>query len=228
MDCIMLAAGIGRRTGLGYPKQLLMFAGKPVLIHSMELFEKRDDIDNIVVTAIPDDDCEYRYKYLFKQYGIKKAKVIKGGDTRQESVRLALEHVKSEYVIIHEAVRPFIEQKFIDYLIARKGLVVVPIIDVPFTTVNFLYHEHRCEFYRSCNIKNVQLPQKFNRVLLTDAHGQRWGENFSDDASLVSDFKKDCEITFIDGSDANIKITSPLDVRIAEVLYEEFSGSYRR
>lgn len=223
IDVIVLAAGIGTRTNLNFPKQLMRLSGKPILIHILELLKSTSKIDNIIVTVIP-NEIEY-FKKIIDSYNIKNIKIIQGGNTRQESCRLALQHVKTETVIVHEAARPFISKDIIENMIKSENDNIVPLLDIDFT----LYDIKNCNYPSRNNIKNVQLPQKFNTNMLKEAHENLKYRNFTDDSSLFIDYYNSNKIIkYIKGIEENIKITSPLDIKIAEVIYENISYSNRR
>lgn len=216
MDAIILAGGIGQRAKLNYPKQLFRLGGKPILIHILEIFSSLDEIDNIIVT-IP-YELE-KFEKLLSDYNIK-AKCILGGKNRQESTYKALQLCKTDRVIIHEGARPFINKNFIKRLIYYTGDGIIPFkisSDTIFSYEDFMYKNRNYVY-------NVQLPQVFNREKLLESHELHLGENFSDDSSLLYTHESS-NLVFVDGLEQNIKITTPLDVKIAEVLYEECRNS---
>ena len=88
MDVILLAAGIGIRTALNYPKQFYPINGKPCLVMSLEIFDSMDEFDRIIITCNKDNKKDY--EKILKDYKIKKAIIVEGGETRQASVFNAL------------------------------------------------------------------------------------------------------------------------------------------
>lgn len=226
VDIVLLAAGQGKRLNLGYPKQFARLAGKPIIIHTLEVFEPLASIDSVIVTAIPGQ--LNLYEDLFAVYGITKTKVVAGGNTRQESVKKGLEYVQTEQVIIHEAVRPFIDSKLInDLLIAGEGEpAVTPVVPVPHAVgrmkdnrVNDVISSHE-----SCNI---QLPQLFVTDILRQAHAELAVWSFPEDSVMVSRLLSS-SIKTIPGTENNIKITTPLQLKLAEVIYNETFGNNNR
>jgi len=215
MDVILLAAGIGKRAKLNYPKQIFRLGGIPILVRLINIFQNISKIKNIILTVIP-DKIEY-FENILKQYDIKNVQIIKGGTNRQQSVYYALQYVQTDKVIIHEVARPFITKEYIKKMIEIKNDNVVPIIDVNYT----LYDIKKGQYPRRNDIKNVQLPQKFNTELLKEAHEKLKNYNFTDDSSLFVSYFSDKFINYIDGLEENIKITTPLDVKISEVIYDE-------
>lgn len=226
IDVVILAAGQGTRAGLEYPKQFLRIAGKPAFIHAIELFEGHPEVENIILVAIPGEVNVFGK--LVQDYGIEKVRVVPGDKgSRQLSVSNGLLYVKNKQVIIHEAVRPFVTDRFIYDMIHSAKVPLVPVVDVAPTIVSIT--EVNVNYVKRDYIKVVQLPQKFNTHELRVCHkraimdGKR---DFTDDSSMMWYYGQ--KINFIEGLEENVKITTPLDVKIAEVLYEENSRNNRR
>ena len=215
MDAILLSAGIGSRTGLKYPKQFLSINGKPMLVYSLEVLRRCKEIDKIVVTCT--QDYLEVYQGYIEKYHINDVHCVLGGSTRQESVRLALDYVNTEKVMVHEAARPLISVDFVESVLAVKNEVaVVPTIPVKFTVVEGgIYMEK--ELIRSC-LHNIQLPQVFDTHILYDAHQEavRDGYVATEDGMLV--FHYGHKVRFIEGRESNIKVTTMLDIEIVEKL----------
>jgi 2-C-methyl-D-erythritol 4-phosphate cytidylyltransferase len=220
VDLIILSAGTGKRTKLNYPKQLMRLGGKPILIHIVEKFLQFNIIENIIITIPPDTEELFD---LFYKYNINTSKIkcVTGGETRQKSVYNALEYCDSNKIMIHESARPFIDNNFINSIINTNELVVVPYIKFNPT----MYYTDGLYLDRE-KVYNIQLPQLYDSVTLKLAHEFGKYKNYTDDSSLVL---KELGIspTFIEGYEENIKITTPLDIKLAEVIYEEFSNSNR-
>lgn len=221
MDAIILSAGIGTRAKLNYPKQFMRLGGKPLLIHVVDLFLSIKEIDNIFIT-VPCDLLE-EFSDLLEKYYVPsdKLNIILGGATRQESVYKALQQVKSDRVIIHESVRPFVTKSHILDLMNHEDVSIVPCIPI----VPTVYSKKGVYIDRD-TIVNIQLPQIFNTEILQQAHYKAIGKTYTDDSSLLlGEFS--IRPALVRGLEENIKITTPLDVKIAEVIYEEFSNSHR-
>ena len=219
VDAIYLAAGQGIRAGLGYPKQIALLGGKPIMMHALEILEGMPEISRIVVASVPDRLPDFQR--LMEQYAISKATCIAGGKTRQESVRRALGHCSTDRVLIHEAVRPFVTRGHFLTLLVTAATAVVPVVSVVPTIV------HRGGYFpRRSELMNVQLPQVFDRGILERAHALGEGRDYSDDSSLVFETMNIFPL-LIDGLEQNIKITTPLDLKLAEAIYEEHRGHNR-
>lgn len=212
MDIILLAGGTGSRTKLEYPKQLLKLGGKPLIIHSIEIFKDISDIDKIIIAVIP----EYKkyFEDLISNFGYDNFICVNAGDTRQQSVYNALNFCKSKRVIIHEAVRPFVTKDLILKLISTKGEAVVPFTGV---TSTVFYNE---SYIDRNDVKCIQLPQVFDTQALKTAHESAKGKNYTDDSSLFF-YESGTAPVFIEGTNENIKITTPIDIKLAEVIYNE-------
>lgn len=216
IDAIVLAAGRGIRMGAPKPKQFLRLAGKPLLIHVLELFERRDEIKKVIVTCIPGMEDDYRE--LCHQYSLNKPELVAGDVTRQWSVRNALRLVTTDRVLIHEAVRPFVRNALLDRVLSYADPAVVPTAPIPFT-VSLGNECMEAELERK-KLRNIQLPQVFDAATLKEAH-ERFLEpgDATEDSVLV--FRLGARVRFVEGDELNIKITTPLDLRLAELIYSE-------
>lgn len=219
---ILLSGGIGKRMQINIPKQFLLLAGKPIFIH---VLEKVDQIENIgeIVIPCPKDFIE-KTENIIKNYGFSKTiYCIEGGASRQESVFKGLKKAKYENVIIHEAVRPFVSVHEFEKLIQCDNESAIYGTDIPFTVLQGK-KVVEANLNRE-NLINVQLPHKYDRKKLLYAHECARSDRleFTEDASLYFHYYNS-EITILDGSEYNIKITKPVDRQIAEVIYKEMEG----
>lgn len=220
VSMILLAGGIGNRMKQPVPKQHLMFYGKPLIMYILERIDSIESIEHVVITCPADYLSET--KAIIEKYNLrKKYQCIKGGQTRQESVYLALQEVKTPLVLIHEAARPFVKAAEFQTLIENPAENAIYGTDIPFTVVQGGdYIENLLE--RSSLI-NVQLPQKFCTQKLLDAHKKARGEkrNFTEDASLLYEYTKE-KVAVLKGTEFNIKITNPIDLKVGEVIYKHY------
>ena len=211
MNVIYLSAGSGVRAKLGYPKQFALLGGKPIMMYGLEILQSMPNIDRIIVTCAESEIN--KTNTLIDDYGITKAVLVLGGATRQESVRLGLSLVDSKHLLVMEAVRPFVNKDFINKVIQTKGDFITPIKHAISTVLTFdgAWLDRRMT-------GEVQMPQKYGTKLLLDAHVRACKE-YTDDAALVIDTLH-IEPCIIEGLEENIKITTPLDLRIAEPIYQ--------
>lgn len=212
---IIVAGGKGLRMGGEIPKQFLPIGGKPILMHTIERFRAYSDTLDIIL-VLPKAQQQY-WLELCKQYDFHVAyQMTDGGETRFHSVQhgLALIPDDAEGVVgIHDGVRPFPSIDVIRncYETARTEKAVIPVIPVVETL------RHISEGTKPRNeYRLVQTPQTFDIQLLKAANRQPYNDNFTDDASVVEAFGH--AITLVEGNRENIKITTPYDLRVAEVL----------
>lgn len=220
VDVILLSAGTGTRTKLNYPKQLMRVGGRPLIIHCIELFISLEQIGKIIIPVVP-GEIDAFISLVNKYYNMDKIKIIDGGNTRQESVRIGLQHISGDRVIIHESVRPFITKHHVLDLMSVDKPMVVPFIPIVPTIYNSDGH-----YEDRSKLVNIQLPQVFDSDILKLAHEMAINKIYTDDSSLVFG-ELGVNPTLIEGQETNIKITTPIDVCIAEVLYEEISNYSR-
>lgn len=215
MDCIFLAAGLGVRMNRPVPKQFIRLLGKPIIAYSLEVVEGIDEICRIIL--VYNKDYRQMYENLIENYNLSKCVLTAGGKTRQESVSKGLDHIKTSRVIIHEASRPLITADFVQSLFKYpEEKAVIPVIPIPFT-VSQGNDYMMAELDRS-KLHNIQLPQLFATDVLKRAHENARKDKFiaTEDGILV--FRIGERVRFITGMENNIKITTPLDLIIAENL----------
>ena len=221
---VLLAGGKGSRMKNSIPKQYMLLAGKPVIMHTLERIDTIDEICEAVIVC--SSDYTEQIKFMVSQYGIKKPiKYAEAGASRQASVLSGLELVASENVIIHEAARPFVKKSEFLELINNENDNVIIGSPISFTV---LKGNGRIEgIFNRSELINVQLPQKFNTKLLKDAHYKALAEDklFTEDASAVFYYFPSINIEVIEGKDYNIKLTTPTDMLVGKIIYDEyFSG----
>ncbi|MCM8758060.1 MAG: 2-C-methyl-D-erythritol 4-phosphate cytidylyltransferase, partial [Candidatus Omnitrophica bacterium] len=169
-------------------------------------------------------DYEELFKEKIKSFNFKKVKaVIKGGLTRQESVRRALINLSydSEWVLIHDGVRPFINLKLISKVIqeAKKGEGAVLGIPIDSTVKRIKENKNRLFIERTVKrdkLWQIQTPQVFKKELILEAHRRFKDRSFTDDAVLLE--KLGYKIAVVEGSYFNIKITYPQDLVLAKYI----------
>ncbi len=215
---IIVAGGKGLRMGTDIPKQFLPIGGKPVLMRTLERFREYSTTLQIIL-VLPKAQQGYWQK-LCQEYDFKvEYQMTDGGETRFHSVQhgLALIPDDAEGVVgVHDGVRPFPSIDVIRncYETARTAKAVIPVIPIV-ETVRHLEGEKSKTVPRN-DYRLVQTPQTFDIQLLKAANRQPYNDNFTDDASVVEAFGID--VTLVEGNRENIKITTPYDLEIAEVL----------
>ncbi len=213
---IIVAGGKGLRMGGDIPKQFLPVGGKPVLMRTLEAFHTYD-ADIHIILVLPVSQQAY-WKELCEAYCFTLPHdIADGGETRFHSVKNGLAKVEGEGLVgVHDGVRPFVAREVIAgcYDGAREKLAVIPVIDVV-ETVRRLTDEGSETVPRD-HYKLVQTPQVFDIALLKQAYAQDYTDFFTDDASVVEALGK--EVHLVPGNRENIKLTTPFDLRVAEVL----------
>ncbi len=218
VTAIIVAAGEGRRFGLA--KQFALLKGKTVLDWCLEKFDRHDEVDDIILVLGEGGEIqEYRQSYK------KVASVVRGGERRQDSVYSGLscvEERETALVLVHDGVRPLVGEDLIGRVIEAAGEkgAVVPVIPVDDTIKRVegervIQTEDRTRLFRS------QTPQGFSCSLLKEAFIRARDEGFygTDEASLVERMGK--EVFIVQGDPRNIKITTHVDLRMAEVLIDD-------
>lgn len=217
IDVIYLAGGQGKRAKLGYPKQFARLGGKPIMIHGLEVLQQIEEINNIILVYpkdIPAEDVKI-WPYFDSKF-LGRIKFIPGGFTRQESVFNGLKLIRTSHVLIAEAVRPFINADFVRKIINHPMDFVVP-VSPSLSSVLAFYVGTVYSIPRD-QVGEVQMPQKFRTETLRHAHVRAYVNTYTDDASLLIEMTKERPVV-IDGIEQNIKITTPLDLIIAEAIY---------
>jgi 2-C-methyl-D-erythritol 4-phosphate cytidylyltransferase len=215
---IIVAGGKGLRMGSDIPKQFLPVGGKPVLMRTLERFREYA-ADLQIILVLPEAQQAY-WRQLCEQYHFDvEYTLANGGQTRFHSVQNGLAKIPDDaigVVGVHDGVRPFPSIEVISncYATARVKKAVIPVIPVV-ETVRQLDGEQSRTVPRDA-YRLVQTPQTFDIQLLKAANRQPYNDGFTDDASVVESFGY--EITLVEGNRENIKITTPYDLKIAEVL----------
>ena len=216
---IIVAGGKGLRMGGDLPKQFIPLAGKPVLMHTLEnFFSFSKEMDIILV--LPRDHQEY-WRSLCQEYkfGVPH-RIADGGETRFHSVKngLALVDDDDSVVGVHDGVRPFVSHEVIRrcYDMAGCGKVVVPVTGVV-ETIRRIEPDGASVTVPRDSYRLVQTPQVFPSRMLKEAYAAGYKESFTDDASVVEAMGIGVELA--EGNRENIKITTPFDMVVAEVLW---------
>lgn len=219
---IILAAGRGTRMNAGMNKQYLMLKDKPILAHSIEIFQKCDLIDEIIVVLNKDEE-ESCKKNIIGKYGYSKVKeLVHGGAERQYSVYNGLMRVSSscDIVLVHDGARPLITGAAIERCIEGVRNFGAVSCGVPIKETIKVIDENRNVKVtpRRDSIWITQTPQGFKYDILLKAHQNALEEGVTctDDAILVEQLG--INVRMVEGDYENIKITTPDDLIIAESI----------
>ena len=215
---VIVAGGSGSRMKSDVPKQFIEIGSKPILMHAIDTFKRFDSAIQIIV-VLPVAQIEY-WKSLCEEFRFDTIHdVVNGGETRFHSVSNGLALIKEPGIVgVHDGVRPFVSQETLinTYTTAEKSGNAVPVIDA-FESVRQTDGKSNRSIYRS-TIKLVQTPQVFRTEQLLKAYQTEFKTDFTDDASVAE--AAGYSINLVEGNRENIKITTPLDLKIAEsILY---------
>jgi len=212
---IVTAGGIGKRMGTKVPKQFLLLNDKPILMHTMENLHRFDKVAELVVT-LPEEYIEYWHELTEKHDFRIVHTIVEGGEERFYSFQNALPYCNGKLIAVHDAVRPFIDHKTLENLFAEAEAnnAVVPVIPVRESLRK--KEEGGSKAVNRSKFFIVQTPQVFKRMILIDAYHQDFSSHFTDDASVVE--ANGNTIHLVEGNEENIKITSPMDLIVAEAI----------
>jgi 2-C-methyl-D-erythritol 4-phosphate cytidylyltransferase len=216
---IITAGGIGKRMGSEIPKQFIEICGKPILLHTLELFYHFDLSMELFIT-LPEDWKSYWNEILEKNKCTIPHQVITGGEERYHSIQNALEFCQGKYIAVHDGVRPLVG---IDTLARclealEHFTAVVPVIPIKESLRTFINNQSAA--VNRSDFRLIQTPQFFHAEILKKAYEQPFHAKITDDASLVEEFGE--IIHLVKGNEENIKITTPYDLKIAELFIQEF------
>jgi 2-C-methyl-D-erythritol 4-phosphate cytidylyltransferase len=217
---IIVAAGRGERAGGGRAKQFREVSGTPIIIHTLGRFERCESVAEVVVVA-PGGSAAETLALARRQGLLKTARAVEGGATRAESVLNGLAAVSPEatVVAVHDGVRPFVTPEEIDRVVReaeRTGAAILasPVVDTikEVAASRVLCTPARARLWRA------QTPQCFRLDILRRAYEQAPGGGLdaTDCSSLVE--RLGVAVSVVEGGPHNIKITTPLDFALAEVL----------
>lgn len=226
---IIFAGGKGVRMGCGIPKQFLEINGKPILIHTLELFQEHDEIDKIYVSVL--EEYIKKAEKLIRKYNIDKVvKVIPGGATAQDSIYLGLKAVEAEnpsdsIVLLHDGVRPFVSDETISkniQSVKEKGNAIT--CTACYETILLSHEGNKVDKvpYRKETFA-AQAPQSFRLGDIIAAHDEirkvnPTYEDMVDACTIMTTLGKD--VHMIPGNRGNIKVTTPEDVYMFRALIQ--------
>lgn len=213
---IIVAGGLGTRMGTEVPKQYLLLAGKPVLMHSISAFRLAAPAIQIVV-VLPEGHQE-TWKNLCEKHQFNEPHtLVVGGNTRYQSVRNGLAALDGPgLAAIHDGVRPLIRPETIRRLFAEAAIYsnAIPAISAK-DSLRWVDDQGSRVIDRNC-VKLIQTPQVFELNKLKAAYVQEYEDAFTDDATVWEKAGNPVHLT--DGDETNIKITRPEDLAVAESL----------
>ena len=229
---IVLAAGQGKRMGSSVHKQYLLLRDKPVIYYSLKVFED-SRIDDIVLVVGTDEETFCRNE-IVEKYGFHKIRaIVEGGRERYHSVANGIRAVcwACDYILIHDGARPFVNDEIIDRGLDEVQCSQACVVGMPVKDTIKISDEmgYVSDTPARALVWQVQTPQVFDRELIAQAYEKLLAEeekmaaagiSVTDDAMVVEYFMR-IPVKLIQGSYKNIKITTPEDLKIAEILLDE-------
>jgi len=218
IGAVIVAAGWSQRMG-GVDKMLTLLGGKPVLAWAVDVFQQCKLIDQIVVVV--SKQSLGRCRQLVAERGWSKVtEVCVGGRRRQDSVAAGLGQLnRCQWVVIHDGARPLVTEGLIEHGLKAARETGAAVVAVPVTDTIKVAGDDRVvqQTLPRGNLWAVQTPQVFRFDIITEAY-RRVKAEVTDDASLVEQL--DYKVKLYMGSYDNIKITTPDDLALAEILWQ--------
>ncbi len=227
---VLLAGGVGSRVGLDIPKQLIKVAGKTLLEHTLLALHDHPDVDEVVVMMTPGHTDAVRDITRGGGYP-KVTAILEGGDTRNDTTQRAIDHLleggdaASTRILLHDAVRPLVTPRIIGECFT--ALDTHPAVDVAIPSADTIIEVAPDDTIRSipprAALRRGQTPQAFRLDVLARAYeiaGDDPDFTATDDCSVVLKYLPDEPIIVVHGDDRNMKVTEPIDVFIADKLFQ--------
>lgn len=224
---LIIASGTGQRMGNSIPKQFIHVNNKPIIIYTLEAFEKHPNIDAIEVVCL--EGWHEILKAYAKQYNITKLKwIISGGKTGQESIRngvFNLEEICSEddMIIIHDGIRPLVDENVLSDVLVKCNQYGNGVTSLPYNEQIFIKEDEKVtrKYIPREQLRRVQTPQAYKFGKLLWAYKKAFEENIGiSGSSYTNTMMVDLgeKLYFAIGSEKNIKLTTKEDLEIFEGL----------
>ena len=215
VTAIILIAGNSTRFGQNRNKNFEIINGKPIIVYSLEEFDKNKYIDNIIIATKKSDIDKFK-NIIQKEQLTKKVDIVLGGETRKESVYNCIKNTDSDIVIIHDGARPVIKQDYISKCIEEmkeyKGVTMgvktkdtIKITDENDIVINTT---------KRSNTWVIQTPQCFERKILLEMHQKYEGEEITGGGVLGE--KGNYRVKVLEGEYTNVKVTTYEDIKIVK------------
>ncbi len=247
---VLLAAGMGCRTGFSIPKQLIKIKNKEIILHSLGIFlRSKINFDTIIIPVPPSSVFNFNWENFFKKNLLngesKKLRIITGGKTRQQSVDNSIKYLESilpgsetenAVVFIHDSARLFVTDEELHLLLDKTACYDAAFLCSEVTeTIKEINHETKTDIkisnpvrfktLKRDNLISAKTPQVFKFKIIKRALEKAAAENFisTDDISLVENLG--LTVSPVLSNNVNIKITSKADIEIAELLLNRLGRS---
>lgn len=213
---IIVAGGLGKRMGAAMPKQFLLLKGRPLLMWTLEAFHGYDAGMPLVLVLSPDHHDTWKALCATHAFGLPHT-LVAGGAERFHSTQEGLKAVTHDgLVAVHDGVRPLVSAELITrcFAAAEAHGAAIPVVPIG-PSVREVTDEGSQAVDRS-RLRAVQTPQCFRVPLLRRAFELPFDPAFTDEATLVE--RLGVEIHLVEGEEHNIKVTSPFDLKVAELV----------
>lgn len=224
---IIIAGGVGSRMGQSIPKQFINVDEKPIIIYTLEAFQRHPNIDSIVVVCL--EGWHSVLKSYADQFNISKLEsIVLGGENGQQSIKNGLDEVKrlgyedDDIVLIHDAIRPMVDEEILSDNIAKSEVYGNATTVVPCTTVVLKKGED--ESYSEEVVDREQLyltqtPQAFRLGEILSAHEEAQEKGITNSVASCDLYTRlGKKVYYSAGSETNIKLTRPGDIQIFKAL----------
>lgn len=239
---VIIAGGTGSRMKQDIPKQFLNVNDKPVIIYTLQAFEKHPSIDKILVVCL--NGWEDILKAYSKQFNITKLEwIVSGGNTGQESIRNGVFYLRDkidseDIVIIHDGIRPLIDDEVISSVLVTcecygNGLTSIPVTEQVFVIDNMTEEGYKksTDFINRNSIRMVGTPQAYTFKMLYDGYKEAFERNIGIDGSsytntMMTELGR--ELYLCEGSPKNIKLTTKDDFEIFKAYLKSTKDEWLR
>jgi len=223
---VLLAGGVGSRVGLDLPKQLIKIAGRPILEHTLAVLDHHADVDEVLIMMAPGHLDAVRE--IVRSGGYSKVSgILEGAATRNGTTRRALDHLGDEdcNVLFHDAVRPLVAPRIVRDCF--RALETYDAVDVAIPSADTIIEVSSDNTIRAipprANLRRGQTPQAFRASVIKKAYDCAEGDDrfvATDDCSVVLKYLPEVPIFVVAGEDRNMKVTEPIDVYLADKLFQ--------
>ena len=212
---IITAGGIGKRMNSDVPKQFLLLGGTPILMYTIQRFYTFDSSIEIIIT-LPKDWWSYWNELCKKHQFEIPVQLVEGGKERYHSVQKAVQIAEGELIAVHDGVRPLVNNKTIQsaFQMAKEKGSGIPVVSLKESIRK--QSKEGTKAINRIDYVLVHTPQCFRSEWLKEAYKQPYSDEFTDDASVVEKSGKTIHLS--DSNEENIKITTPNDLKIAELF----------
>jgi len=226
---IVLAGGAGKRMGSSTSKQFLLLDNKPILVHTLQIFQECRPVDGIYLVVNHRDLPLIQEEILETYHFSKIMKLVIGGRLRQDSVRNGLEAIDEpcDIVIVHDAARPFVSPAYVEKSIFLMEMfdAIIPAIPVRDTIKVISKEGFVLKTLERDALWHIQTPQTFKYDLIAKAYREGMAKKLCayDDSTFIEHLGK--KVKVVEGSPYNIKITTPEDLLIARGILAQLKGN---